>query len=208
MSPRFLLTLKKWPLAVKRALSLLDEDSLCGETRSIDFQFGPPSKGRLPLQMRLDGKRVLLCELSDCNPTFLHAMRGWRERCLLHDREGMYHPELLTLDCTDFVLWLAMIHVGWDEDRVRGLPVSLLVIVRSDTEEPIYCFCYTFDVICKLYYALLACLKVYAAEFEDPECWFDVRRFDLLDARSTAGRMMEQFRSEKIEIMHRVLRKK
>lgn len=208
MSHRFLITLKKWPLAVRKALSLLNEISPDGETCSIGFQFGPPSQGRLPFQMRVDGKRVLLCELSDCNLSFLHEMRGWMERCLLRDREGTLHPELLTLDGVGTVLSLVAVHVGWEEGRSRAEPVSLLVVIRSDRDEPLYCFCRTLEMVCNLYGALVLCLERYGPLFNDPGCWYDIRRLDQLDPRSTKERLLEMVRSPRIESICRMAQKK
>ena len=200
MSPRFLISLKKWPLAVKKALALLDENSLYGETRIVDFQIGPPFQGRLPFRLFVDGRRVLLCELSDAAPSFLHDMREWMERCLLFDQEGHLHPELLTLNIRGLVLGLVLIHVGWDEVDSRTTPVSFLVAIRSDQKDPaVCCFCDTFDTIGELYRALTTCLRMYRSLFDSDEYWYDVKRFDRLNPVSTTERMLDEIRSSKIE---------
>ena len=120
MSSRFLISLKKGPLAVQKALSILNEASLDGETRIIDFQLGPPSHGKLPRRLFIDGRRALQCEFSDSDPSFLHDLREWMERCLVRDQEGTLHPELLTLNTVGTVLRFVMIHIGWDEEATNA----------------------------------------------------------------------------------------
>jgi len=200
MSPRFLISLKKWPLAVEKALTILNEAPLYGETRLVDFQFGPPLRGVLPFRLFVDGRRVLHCELSDTAPSFLQELREWMERCLVLDREGVLHPALLTLDLKGMVLSLVLIHAGWDEVDSRAKPVSFLVIVCSDREEPaVSVFCDTLDTLGGLYHSLLDCLLRNRSRFDCDEHWFDVKRLDGLCPRSTTDRMIEQFRSRKME---------
>ena len=200
MSHRFLITHKEWPLAVKKALTILDENSLYGEARIVDFQIGPPLQGRLPFRLFVDGRRALHCELSDTAPSFLHDMREWMERCLLFDQEGHLHPELLTLNARNLVLRFVLIHVGWDEVDSRAKPVSFLVVTRSDQKDPaVCCFCDTFDTIGDLYRALILCLRKYRSRFDSNEYWYDVKRLDGLNPVSTTERMLDEIRSSKIE---------
>ena len=197
MSPRFFPSLKKWPLAVQQALSLLNEVPRYGETKTIDFDIGPPEHGRLPFRATIDGRMALLCELNDSFP-FLGELREWMERCLVSDREGTLHPEIVTLDCADAVLSMVMIHVGWEDDRGRPSPVSLFILIRSDRKDPVICcFCHTFQLIGNLYCAFLESLS--SPRFEDPEEWFDVRRFDTLSGKTVRQRLVESFRSGRIE---------
>lgn len=207
MSARFFPTLKKWPLAVSEALSLLEGSPLRGEVSEISFDIGPPSEGRLPLGLVVDGRKIFLGKLTDLHP-FLRHLREWMERCLVHDKEGTLHPETVTLDCADCVLSLLLIHVGW-EDSPRAEPVSLLIAVRSDRRSPVYCgFCRTFDVIVNLYSSLTGCLKKYRKRFDSPEFWFDVKRFDGLDERSTTDRMLEEIMSNRLNRVILTRRKK
>ena len=200
MSHRFLISFKEWPLAVKKALSILDENSLYGETRIVDFQIGPPFQGRLPFRLFVDGRRVLHCELSDTAPSFLHEIREWMERCLLFDQEGHLHPELLTLNSKNQVLSFVLIHVGWEEVDSRAKPISFLVVTRSDQKVPaVCCFCDTFDTIGDLYRALILCLRKYRSRFDSDEFWYDVKRLDGLNPVSTTERMLDEIRSSKIE---------
>lgn len=200
MSHRFLISLKKWPLATQKALSILNEASQYGETRIVDFQFGPPSGGKLPFRLFIDGRRALQCELSDTVPSFLRDLREWMERCLVMDQEGVLHPELLTLNLCGLVLSIVLIHVGWDEVDTRAKPVSFLVVTRSDMEAPsICCFCDTLDTIAGLYQAILVCLKQNRSRFNSAEHWYDVKRYDRLNPVSTTERMLSEIRSPKIE---------
>lgn len=197
MSPRFFLSLKKWPLAVQQALSLLNEVPRYGETRTIDFDIGPPEHGRLPFRATIDGRMALLCELNDSYP-FLEELREWMERCLVSDREGTLHPEIVTVDCTDAVLSMVMIHVGWEDDFGLSSPISLFILLRSDSKAPVICcFCHTFRLIGNLYRAFLDSLS--NPRFDDPEEWFDVRRFDILAGKTVRQRLIESLRSRKIE---------
>jgi hypothetical protein len=200
MSHRFLISLKKWPLATQKALSILNEASQYGETRIVDFQFGPPSDGILPFRLFIDGRRALLCELSDTSPSFLRKLREWMERCLVMDQEGVLHPELLTLDLRGLVLSIVLIHVGWDEVQSRAKPISFLVVIRSDMAAPtVCCFCDTLDTISGLYKAILVCLRQYRSRFDRAEFWYDVKRYDRLNPIPTTERMLSEIRSKKIE---------
>lgn len=208
MSPRFLITLKKWPIAVQQAFSYLNEDSTYGEIVPIAFRFGPPSRGRLPLTMRIDGRMALRCEISDTNLSFLQDMREWLERSLKRDREGKHFPELLTIDCADMVLSLVIVHAGWDLPP-RKDPTSFFVIIRSDMDAPAaYCFSYTLDIIGGMYEALLECIERYRSSFDNPSVWYDVKRFDKLNPVPTSERLMEEIRSEKLDIIRKILYKK
>ncbi len=200
MSHRFLISLKKWPLATQKALSILNEASRYGETRIVDFQFGPPSGGKLPFRLFIDGRRALLCELSDTAPSSLCKLREWMERCLVMDQEGVLHPELLTLDLRGLVLSMVLIHVGWDEVQSRAKPISFLVVIRSDMETPsVCCFCDTLDTITGLYQAILVCLRQYRSRFDSAKYWYDIKRHDRLNPVSTTERMLREIRSSKIE---------
>lgn len=198
MSPRFLFSLREWPHAVQQALSYLNEAPIRGETRSVDFSLGPPSIGRLPLEVCIDGRKALLCELRDTKGSFLYEIRGWLERCLECDFDGNFHPEFLTLDCRGMVLCFLMIHVGWEEFTEK--PISYLTAVRQDRGEPVFgCFCLTIETIAAFYQALIRCLKRYRHLFNNPSRWYDIKRFDLLDERTSYDRLMDQVRSQKIE---------
>ena len=208
MSPRYLLSLKKWPLAVEKALSIISEAPQDGATRTVDFQFGPPWKGRLPLRLFIDGRRVLQCELCDAYPSFLRDVRGWMERCLVLDKEGTLHPELLTLDCADTVLSLVLVHVGWEEDSLGAVPVSFFAAFRSGCDTPsACCFCSTPALIRELYEGLMDCLKRCRSLFDSPQHWHDVHRYDLLSAGTTTQRMMKDLQSARVERMCKIFHK-
>lgn len=199
MTHRFLLSLKKWPLAVQQALSLLQEAPRYGEIRDIDFEAGPPVYGRLPLWIIVDGHKTLLCEPGDTYP-FLDQMRQWMERCLVCDREGTLHPEILTVDCTDTVFSIVVVHVGWDEDRNHASPVSLLIVVRSDRKVPaVCCFCHTLEIIGRLYKSITDCLELNRSRFDAPSGWWDAKRLDGLSPLSTTDRLLGQIHSQRIE---------
>lgn len=201
MSQHFFPIIKKWPLAVQKALLKLNEASLSGETRIVDFQLGPPRQGELPLRLFLDGRRALLYLLNDTSPSFLQNMREWMERCLVLDQEGVLHTELLTLDCTGLVICFAMVHVGWDVVDSRAKPISFFAVIQSDCDEPaLCCYCDTLDTLGGLYRAILECLKRYRALFESNECWYDPKRLDKLTPSATTERMLSQIRSRKLEI--------
>lgn len=201
MSQHFFPVIKKWPLAVQKALLKLNDASLSGETRIVDFQLGPPQHGELPLRLFLDGRRALMYLLNDTSLSFLQDMREWMERCLVFDQEGILHPELLTLDCTGLVVCFAMVHVGWDEVDSCSKPISFFAVIQSDCDEPaLCCYCDTLDTLGGLYRAILECLKRYRALFERNDCWYDAKRLDKLTPIATTDRMLSQIRSRKLEI--------
>ena len=201
MSQHFFPVIKKWPLAVQKALLKLNDASLSGETRIVDFQLGPPQHGELPLRLFLDGRRALMFLLNDTSLSFLQNVRDWMERCLVFDWEGILHPELLTLDCSGTVVCFAMVHIGWDEVDSRSKPISYFVAIQPDRDEPVLCcICDTLDTLGGLYRAILECLKRYRALFESNECWYDPKRLDKLTPSATTDRMLSQIRSRKLEI--------
>ena len=201
MSPRYFLLPGKWPLAVEKALNNYNKAPSHGEVHPVDFHIGPPTEGRLPVVILVDGRRALLFELSDVYPSFLHELREWLERCLVFDHRGRFHPEFLTLDCADHsVITLVLIHGGWDEAPGRAAPVSFLTVVSEDSETPLlHCFCFTLDVIWELYEGVIRCLERYRRLFDDPSFWYNVRMFDRLDPRSITDRMLDEFRSPIVE---------
>lgn len=205
MSLHFHISLEKCPKAVHKALSILKESRPCGETRSLAFHLGPPSRGKLPFQIDEDGRLALVCELSDVFPSFLEETREWMERCLVRDQQGTLHPEILTLDCVGMVMTFVMFHVGWDKGgHQAAVPISYFLVVRSDHKDPVICcFCNTLDTLSSLYDAFIDCLCRYRYLFDNPAFWYDVKRLDKMDAQSTTDRLLGQIRSSKIETLFR-----
>ena len=200
MSFRFFLSFREWPRAIQQRLSHLDHLPESGEPGIIDFKVGPPHDGRLPLQIRVDGRKTFLFELSDAFPSFPRELRGWMERCLVLDRNGVFHPEILTLDGANCILTVVMIHAGWDGLATSKGPVSLFIALRSDRKEPVvYCFCYHLVTIRTLYKAFMDCFCHYRDHFNDPRVWYDVRRYDRLSRESTSDRLLGQLRSPTVE---------
>lgn len=201
MAPSFLLSLRRCPLAIRKALFLLSDASPRGETRRVEFRAGPPRNGELPLRVLLDGREEYRAYLPDTHPSFLHEMRGWMERCLLLDREGTLHPEILTLSCRAEVLHLVLIHVGWEEGAGRrARPVSLLVIVSSRDGEPrLVCFCDTLETLAALYRAITGCLMRYRTRFDREGDWFDAKRLGASGAAPTSERLLGEIRSDILE---------
>ena len=200
MPSRFFTPSKKWPDAVREALSYITDLQGYGEIDEPAFLFGPPSDGRLPFRIRTRGHTRLLCELGDEYP-FLDELRGWMERCLLFDRFGEFHPEFATLDNPGGVSYLLMVHAGWERGPVSGVTaISELIAIRSDDAVPVFrCFCRTRDTVKDLYGALRQSIREYAAEFDDPARWYDPKMFSALDRKPTSLRMEERLRSAAIE---------
>lgn len=205
MSSTFLPLLTDWSQPVAESFAELNEQ--IGHLHSVAFRFGPPESGLLPFQIYVDGRKALRCNLSDAYPYFLGEIRGWLERCLLVDRDSRTHPEVLTLDCADTVLWIILYQAGWEDEE--GFPTSGLVAFREDRKQSrVTCFCPTREVISGIYDGLLGCLRRYRRLFDCPDDWYDVKRFNLMDPRTTTDRMIEGFRSERLERMHFFRRKK
>ena len=197
MPPDFLLSQWEWPQSVRQALSLLEKAAKSGETSSVEFRFGPPRRGRLPFQIIIDGRTALRCEISDTNRSFLQDLRAWMEGCFVQDRDGWFHPGLLTLDLADDVLFVVIIHMSWEDDSAR--PLFYFTAFRRKRARPVYCFCYGIDTICGLYESLLDCLIRYRKDFDNPAVWHDVKRYDLLDPVTTTERLLAQIRSRKLD---------
>lgn len=186
----------------------MNQAAMDGEMRTVDFLFGPPSRGRLPFEILIDGRKVLRCELSDTDKTFLYDIREWLERSTIRDHNGDFHPECLTLDCHRGVLTFILAHSGWDYSGSKR-PSSCLIIFRHYKVNPeVTCFCDTFDFILGVYKSLTDCLIRYRKLFDNPSCWYDVRRFDRLNQVPTSERLLSEFQSEKLEILCKSFRKK
>ena len=205
MSSTFLPMLTDWSQPVQESFAELQKQ--IGHLHSVAFRFGPPESGLLPFQIYVDGRKALWCNLSDAYPYFLADIRGWLERCLLVDKDSHTHPEVLTLDCADTVLWIILYQAGWEDED--GFPTSGLVAFREDRKQSsVTCFCPTREVISGIYDGLLGCLRRYRHLFDRSSVWYDVKRFNLMDPRTTTDRMIEDFRSERLDRMHFFRRKK
>ena len=97
MPSRFFTASKKWPEAVRKALSFITDLPEQGDIDEPLFLFGPPVHGRLPFRIGLGGRTALSCELGGDYP-FLQEFREWMERCLAFDRYGVFHPEIVTFE--------------------------------------------------------------------------------------------------------------
>ena len=150
--------------------------------------------------MDVDGHRALFCEVCDIYPV-LENLRDWMERCLSVDRCGMFHPEIVTLNLADSVYSIVLIHMGWEDSERGARPVSAFIVVREDRRHPMLCeFCYPVDTLCNLYEAIRSCLNDYRRLFDSPDCWYDVKRFNKLDSRSTTDRLLKIIKSSLIEL--------
>jgi len=199
MTPRFFISEKKLPLAVKQALLSLFDSSDYGEISSIGFKFGSPSRNRLPFQVVVDGHIELQCEPCDTYP-LLEKLRSWMERCMVFDRNGALALESVKIECLDDVYTLTLLHAGWI--RLHGIsePVSAFIILRSGSERPAICrFCLARQLISHLYMTITEGILRHRGEFNDARKWYDVKRADALDSRDTATRMLERISSEKLE---------
>jgi len=198
MTSRFFISQKKPPMAVKKALtSLLDSEY--GEISDINFEFGHPLHGRLFFRILVDGHRELQCEPSDFYP-ILERLRDWMERCLVFDHLGELAFESVKLECRDDIYMLTLFHAGWAKDSLDTEPVSGLIVTRSRIEKPlISCFCVTSRLIYRLYKTIKKGIYSNRVAFNSPTNWWDSKRYDLLDNRTTADRLLERFYSEKLE---------
>ena len=94
----------------------------------------------------------------------------------------------------------ALFHAGWAKDNMGTEPVSGLIVTRSRIEKPlISCFCVTSRLIYRLYKTIKKGIYINRVAFNSPTNWWDSKRYDLLDNRTTADRLLERFYSEKLE---------
>jgi len=205
MSLRFFSSLKKWPLALQEALSQACKTELSGNIRRISFKLGKPGRGILPVSVDIDGHRALFVEVSDLYPV-LGNLRDWMERCLSFDRNGRFQPEILTMNLVDSVYSIVMIHVGWEDVERDSRAVSVFIVIREGHRHPLLCeFCYTVETLCSMYHAILTCLERYRRSFDNPDCWYTVKRFDRLDSSSTTDRLLRMFRSRDLEMKSAII---
>ena len=170
-----------------------------GEISSIDFDLGRPASGRLPFRIIVDGRVETQCEPSDVYP-LLDRLRDWMERCLVFDYNGEMSFESVKLECRDDVYALTMFHADWTKYHGKAEPISGFIVTRSRSDDPIlFHFCSTNQLIARLYKSITGGILYYKKEFNNKGIWHDVKRYDRLDQRTTADRMLERFRSEKLE---------
>ena len=174
-----------------------------GEISEIDFDLGPPDGGRLSFRFIVDGRSMPLCEPSDAYP-FLESLREWMERCLVFDKCGVLHPEILTINCADGVYSAILFHAGWEETDGVAEPVSGLIVIRSGHRKPVFQgFCRTTETIVQLYRRITEGIRRYRQLFNRPGAWYDTGRFSLLDRRTTAERLISRIHSGLIERIER-----
>lgn len=168
MQSRFFTPSKKWPEAVRKALSIITDLPVNGEVDEPLFSFGPPVHGRLPFRIRLGGRTAVSFELGGDYP-FLEEFRDWMERCLVFDRHGVFHPEIVTFDTAGGVLHLLMVHAGWEKGLAFGAcSISELIVVESDRDIPAFrCFCRTRETVRALYGALVWAVCEYGEEIDE-----------------------------------------
>lgn len=199
MTPRFFISQKKLPLAVKKALSIMLGSSDYGEISSVDFELGRPKHGRLPFRIIIDGHKEMQCEPSDVHP-LLDQLRDWMERCLAFDRNGEMSFECVKLECGDDVYLLTLFHAGWTTLRGRAEPISGFIVSRSCSDNPIlHRFCMTNQLISRLYKSITWGIIHYSREFNDERNWYYVKRYDRLDPRTTSDHMLARIHSDKLE---------
>lgn len=201
MSSHSFIPSKKWPEAVREALSYITDLPENGDVDEPVFLFGPPSHGRLPFRIRVKGHTTPLCVFGDEYP-FLDELRDWMERCLVYDCFGTFHPEIATLDTPDGVCYILMVHAGWEKARTFDVSsISELIIILSDCNRPVFrCFCRTRETIGDLYGAILGCIHQFRQLFDDTTNWYDTNAFSQLEIKSSSARMEELIRSQTIEI--------
>lgn len=190
---------RELPMAVLKALENLVYSTDGGSIGDIDFEMGRPRGGLLPFRIIVDGRVKLLCELTDVYP-FLERLRDWMERCLIFDRHGQMGFESIKLDCRDDVYLLMLCQAGGDYKVTDDKILSSIIVARNMSSLPIiYKVCPLFQVLGRLYSAITRCIERNRAEFNNPKVWYDIKRFDPLDERDTADRLLEKIHSREME---------
>lgn len=200
MLSRFFPSQEKWSMAIQEALSKASTSKHPGNIRQISFSLGKPGRGKLPVSVEIDGHGTFFCEVSDTYPV-LEDIRDWMERCLTYDRHGTFHPEIMTLNLAESVYSFALIQVGWEQTDRGDVPVSLFIVVSWEHEYPLLCeFCYPVDTLSSLYRSITNCLCTNRRLFDNPNCWYDVKRFNKLNAESNTDRLLTKIKSYKIDM--------
>lgn len=187
------------PKAVIAALEHLVYSPDGGRISDVEFEMGRPHGGRLPFRIIVDGRVKLLCELTDVYP-FLERLRDWMERCLYIDRNGEMGFESIKLECRDDVYLLMLCQAGGDVTEMDDRILSGIIVARNRSSMPVLSrLCPLYQVLGRLYEAIIRCIERNRSAFNNPSTWYDVKRFDRLDKRDTADRLLEKIHSEKME---------
>jgi len=199
MSPRFLLSQTELPLAILDSLSRISEGKQYEDTRQIHFDLQAPRGGMIPVCVEVDGRRALRCEVCDTE-NILEELRSWLERCLVSDRYGTLHPEIVTLNLVGHVYHMALLHAGWEESGKHPEPVGLLAIYRSDQKKTLLSeFCMITEFVTDLYRGILDYLRKYRSMFDNSPEWYNLTRFDHLNPDRLSDHLIDCFRSEFVE---------
>ena len=104
------------------------------------------------------------------------------------------------MECRDDVYLLMLCQAGGDVTPADDKILSSIIVARNKSSQPLLSqICPLYQVLGRLYRAIVSSIDRYRAAFNDPRAWFDVKRYDLLDQRETADRLLEKIYSKKME---------
>lgn len=165
--PTFLKGVKRLLDAGSIGLQYYSSTPESGDIYDIDFRFGKPSKGIMPLYLIADGRQMFICNICDSYPAFGNIL-SWMERAMDPSSSGTKKLEALSLDSACSITTFFTVQIA--DDGPDG--VSLLTIIRLNRSTPVFtCFCRTQDTILNMYKALNRAVREYSCVLDHPGNW-------------------------------------
>lgn len=170
------------------------------EPEEIDFLFGTPSQGYLPLYIIRNGRKQFLCTLCDIYPPF-KKIKDWLERASVITSAGFYCSEVVTLDCRESTITFALFQTRWSYRGEVNKALSVLQILQAGSGKPtVFCLCDTEKTMRNMYCAMSDCLRRNKKDFDEVENWALYER-KWLDQKKTSVFILEQIESKKLDIL-------
>ena len=170
------------------------------EPEEIDFLFGTPSQGYLPLYIIRNGRKQFLCTLCDIYPPF-KKIKDWLERASVINSAGFYCSEVVTLDCRESTITFALFQTHWSYMGEVNKALSVLQILQAGSGKPtVFCLCDTEKTMRNMYRAMFKCLERNRNRFDDFVNWtlYEQR---WLNSKKNSAVIREQIESKTLDIL-------
>lgn len=193
---------RKLAIAYHSLIDFITDTPDNADPEDIDFLFGRPCQGFLPLYIIRNGKKQLICTLCDIYPPF-EKIKNWLERASVISCAGFYCSEMVTLDCLESTVTFLLIQTHWRHSTLQGginTAMSVLQILQVGSGLPtVFCLCDTEKTMRNLYRAMFDCLRRNRTMFDDYKNWTLYER-KWLDDEKNSNIILEQLRSKRLEI--------
>ena len=191
---------RKLAKAYRSLIDFITDTPDDAEPEDIDFLFGSPYQGYLPLYIIRNGRKQFLCTLCDIYPPF-EKIKDWLERASVINSAGFYCSEVVTLDCRESTITFALFQTRWSYRGEVNKALSVLQILQAGSGKPtVFCLCNTEKTMRNMYRAMFDCLERNKNRFDETENWTLYER-RWLDCKKNSAFILEQIESKRLEIL-------